>query len=147
MLDPFLGLKVLQSCCQGPGGSARQHMSISRAGIADVMCVDQVARPEEEHEGEAEGLETSTASDDSGQGPWTVVTSPTHARHASDEACSPQPLDPSPVEQEQEQEHDGAQHRVIHHCSCECLRSCRISISMVHYQREHSALWQMGAQI
>ena len=37
-----------------------------------------------------EGLETSTASDDSTQGPWTVVTSPTHARRPSQEASSPQ---------------------------------------------------------
>lgn len=41
--------------------------------------------------GEDEGLETSTASDDSGQGPWTVVTSPTHARTPSDEVTSPRP--------------------------------------------------------
>lgn len=41
-----------------------------------------------------EGPETSTASDDSAQGPWTVVTSPSHARKRSDEVSSPTPPQP-----------------------------------------------------
>ena len=43
-----------------------------------------------------EGLETSTASDDSVQGPWTVVTSPSHARKPSDDAS---PSHPTPLPQ------------------------------------------------
>ena len=58
---------------------------------------------------EEELVDTSTASDDSGQGPWTVVTSPTHARTPSDEvsspphtrsAASPQKLSKQPAVQE-----------------------------------------------
>lgn len=38
--------------------------------------------------------DTSTASDESGNGPWTVVTSPTHKRTDSVEASSPVPEEP-----------------------------------------------------
>lgn len=70
-----------------------QHDRDVTSGLATPMlsktcCMHmQVAK----QGGEDEGLETSTASDDSGQGPWTVVTSPTHARTPSDEVTSPRP--------------------------------------------------------
>ena len=45
--------------------------------------------------------DTSTASDDSGNGPWTVVTSPTHKRTDSVEANSrPSPVPEDPLEDE-----------------------------------------------
>jgi len=53
--------------------------------------------------GGEEEAETSTASDDSGNGPWTVVTSPSHRRHDSVEATSrPLPVPEEPLEGEED---------------------------------------------
>lgn len=47
--------------------------------------------------------DTSTASDDSGNGPWTVVTSPTHKRASSVEASSrPSPVLEEPAKSDKE---------------------------------------------
>ena len=71
-----------------------------------------------------EDPDTSTASDDSGNGPWTVVTSPTHKRTASTEASSrPSPVPEEPASAEATPRKVGS--RVT------CVLSCPVCVKCV----------------
>ena len=69
----FLTIVQLPAC-------ALMHCTcVKSAGRPRSMWLQQVRTSQPEDE----GLETSTASDDSGPSPWTVVTSPSHGRRSS----------------------------------------------------------------